>query len=684
MNDLVINTFGETGLLSKKIPNYKPRPQQIELSKKVQECIEKGVPLVTEGPTGVGKSLAALVPAFEHIQKTDEPVIVATSSIILQEQYYNKDVPMLEELYDFKVNPVLIKGRNNYLCPKKLNDARNGKVGFTSSDYGKIFQDVLNWAAVTKTGDKSELDFVPPFPVWSSVACIEQNECTSKQCPFYDICPYYRERRKMDTSKLVITNYHYLFNGLGEPGMLPLRSRVIIMDEGHEISSIARDFQERKYSMSSLKNQIDQFAKGSQKAQMSEIGESIFGLLADIEMDQVNATMTDMFVGLGHEYKKIVNKYYQRDFWQIGVPERTRLQKYVRAHIESLEFSVDSCDSYLNRFGFSFEDIPALMEMYGEDSVEWMVTVSKTMDYLFQRISLLKYFFAYEGERDDPNDIFWLQQNNESVSIHVKPTTGMGLTSPIFGEETDYVPIVMSATLAANQSFEHVREDLGITPQMGVQELIVSSPFDLHENVLWYLPKECPAGNEQGHIEFALSEMRKVIEELNGKTLCLFTSRKNLLEAQKYFSRILNPSIRILSQEDIPKQQIIDTMKTFDNAVILGTKSFFTGVDIQGQNLSAVLIDKIPFPMIGDPVNDTLMSQPRGFHKYSLPEAIISIKQGFGRLNRTASDKGIVAIYDGRLSTAKYKNKIFNSFDFKIQATQDWGRVQEYIKSILN
>lgn len=681
---LIDRTFNEDGLLAQKIKGYKVRTQQVELAKKIEECIEKETPLVAEAPTGVGKSLGALVPAFYHIHKTDEPVIVATSSIVLQEQYINKDVPMLEELYDFNVNPVLIKGRNNYLCPKKLNEAKKGKVGFSSTNYAEAFEDVLKWATLTKTGDKSELDFVPPTPVWASVACLEQNECQGKQCPFYNVCPYYRERQKISSSKLVVTNYHYLFSGLGEVGMLPDKAKVIILDEGHEISTIARDFQERKYSMNSLRNQIDHFAKAYQKALMSGVSDTVYGYIEEANINNVNGTMTDMFVGLTHEYKKIVNKFYQRDFWQVDIAQRTFLQKYATPHIETIKNAVEISSEYLKHFGFSFEELPAMLEIYGEDSVEWMVEVAKTADYLEQRILLLEYFFAYEKGADHPDDIFWLQMNNESVELHVKPTTGSGLTGPIFDEQSEYIPIVMSATLAANKNFDHVKEDLGITPNMGVQEIIVSSPFNLSENVLWYLPPNCPEGNKPGHIDFVLQEMRKIIEELHGKTLCLFTSRKNLIAAQDYFMKILPPSIRILSQEHTPKQQIIDYMKNHDNTVILGTKSFFTGVDIQGQNLSAVLIDKIPFPMIGDPVNDTLMSQPRGFHKYSLPEAIITLKQGFGRLNRTSSDKGIVAMFDGRLSTANYKNKIFNSFDFKIQATQDWSRVQDYIQRMFN
>jgi ATP-dependent DNA helicase DinG len=685
--DLVTVTFSEDGLLAKKIPNYKVREQQVALSQKIQDCIELEKPLIAEAPTGVGKSLAALVPAFEYIQKTDEAVVVATSSIILQEQYINKDIPMLEELYDFKVKPVLIKGRNNYLCPKKLKEIKNGGIGFTNSEQVHEFQDVLKWAQITRAGDKAELDFVPTHAVWSKFACIDNNDCNGKQCSFYSVCPYYRERNKMTTSKLVVTNYHYLFSAITSEGgnMLPPKTKLLIMDEGHEVNSIARDFQEQKYSMNSLKHQFDQFAKNMKAAEFSAVGESVFGLMTDMELDQVNGTLTDMFVGLAHEFKRVVTKHYQRDFWMIEVPERTRLQKYVTAHIETLNFAVSIAERYLNKFGFSIDDIPGIADMYGEDSAEWFVSVFRLKAFLEERSSLLHYIFSYDATMPIGDDIFWLEPLYDMVAVHVKPTTGAGITRQLFRKD-GFVPIVMSATLSANQSFDHLKSDFGIenAAQYPTEEIIVTSPFQLEENLLWYLPHEVPAGNEPGHFEFVLQEMKKIIDILEGRTLCLFTSRKNLLLAETYFKRILPKHIHVLSQERIPKHKVIEFMKANDHTLVLGTKSFFTGIDIQGHHLSAVLIDKFPFAMISDPVNDYLASQPRGFHKYSLPEAIISIKQGFGRLNRTTADKGIVAVYDGRLTTANYKNKIFNSFDYKINATRNWDDVLSYVKETLH
>lgn len=214
MRDLVGETFGGTGLLSKTIHNYIEREQQVVLANKIKTSIETKTPLIAECPTGSGKSIGALVPAFEHIMRTDEPVVVATSSIVLSEQYIFKDIPMLEKMYDFKVNAILIKGRNNYLCPKKLNEARKGNVGFTNSEQLKTFEEVLKWAVSSEQGDKNELDFVPSNAVWSQFACLDSNECTGKQCSFYSICPYYRERQKMNSAKLVVTNYHYLFHAI--------------------------------------------------------------------------------------------------------------------------------------------------------------------------------------------------------------------------------------------------------------------------------------------------------------------------------------------------------------------------------------------------------------------------------------------------------------------------------------
>ena len=683
VTDFIMDTFEDNGMLSRIIPNYKKRPQQVELASKIKECLEGKKHLLAEAPTGVGKSLASLVPAFEYIKKTDKAVIVVTSSIVLQEQYIQKDIPLLERLYGMDVSPILIKGRNNYVCPKKVQGVRNGNFGVGKSELIEEGMQVLDWALQTESGDKSELEFVPNHQIWAQFSCVEQNECTGKQCPFYNLCPYYNERSKVNSAKIVVCNYHYFFTAM-EVGkaMLP-ESDFIIFDEGHEMNAIARDFQEKKYTYRSLNSQLDMLHKSMETLKYEDFGYPS-RLIDDMELDMLSVSLNQMFMELNTEYKK--EQKTRKSFLMIGIPARTRLQKVANSHINALQQAITSLEEYLAKYGFTFENIQSMADYYGEIVTDWFVVAANTSEFFTEKLDLLKFIFAYDEKQDDKNFIFWMQPYGEAVSVHAKPLDGSGLINPLFksGEE-EKTCIVMSATLTANQEFNHIKKDFGIDgarDQYPVDELIVSSPFNLNQNLLWYLPQDCPAGNEPDHLSFVLEEMKKVITEMNGRCLCLFTSKRNMLEAERYFNNELPKHINILSQDSTPKQKIIDSAKQQDSTVIIGTKSFFTGIDIQGHHLSAVLIDKLPFPMIGDPINDYLMNEPMGFYTFSLPEAIISLKQAFGRLNRTVTDKGIVAVYDGRLETARYKNRIFNSFDFKIQATKDWNVVKQYIRDL--
>jgi ATP-dependent DNA helicase DinG len=265
--------------------------------------------------------------------------------------------------------------------------------------------------------------------------------------------------------------------------------------------------------------------------------------------------------------------------------------------------------------------------------------------------------------------------------MHIKPPTPSEFTEKLIDVESkNYIPVLMSATLTTNKKFDFIAGELGLNENR--KEIVVTSPFDLSENLLWYLPSNCPPGNAEDHQTFVLKEMLNVIEQLSGRTLCLFTSHFALRTATSFFRENLSSDIAILSQHETPKSIMIRQLRQNPNTVLLGTKSLFTGIDIQGQNLSAVLMDKIPFPMVGDPVNDYLMNQPQGFRKFTLPSAIVTIKQGVGRLNRTPEDKGIVAIFDGRLSTSNYKNLIFGSFDFNIKGTRNFEKVAQYAEDI--
>ena len=690
--DLVEEAFKEDGLLSKHFKGYSVREQQVELAKKIQETIKAGGNLVGEAPTGVGKSLAALIPAFETIVQHDAPVIIVTSSIILQEQYFFKDVPLLEKIFNYNVSPVLIKGRNNYLCRMKLNEFKAGNFTNTNSTNQKEITGILDWAEKTKRGDVSELDFQPKHAVWKEFATTGKNDCLGKQCPLYNECYYYAQRRKLNSSKLIICNYHYFFTAMNADGMLPSNAKVVIMDEGHEIAGIGRDFQEVKYTRKTTEEIFHNFLKMYSSIERSEgLATYMKNAMDYFELEIVNATRDQAFLALTKYFMGKKKPY--SDNVVLTKDDRKEIGKMFEGHLKAIKNTRDEIFSHLEKHGLNQDYRFSWEDYYSPEQIKWQISVEGLYDSMNELAVMLDEYMANKSEvasmlgfgDEEPEEtdgksevVYWVEKKNDFVSLHRKPASCADLTGKLFEDEK--AMIVLSATLAIAGNFDHLKKDLGINE---AEELVVTSPFDLTSNMLWYLPQNVPAGNSKEHQQFAINEMMKVIEKLHGRTLCLFTSNRNMTEAARQFQEKLPSDIEILVQNDIPKQKIIERMKANPNAVIVATRSFFTGVDIQGQNLSAVLIDKLPFPMIGDAVNDYLMSKDRGFFTFSLPEAIIALKQGFGRLNRTYTDKGVVALYDGRISTAAgYKNRIFNSFDFKLNGTTSWDEVCKFIDDI--
>lgn len=676
--------FGETGPLAKKFPGYSPREQQIELAVAIDESIESRTPLFGEAPTGVGKSFAALVPAFKWIQKSDAPVVVVTSSIILQEQYFYKDVPFLEELFGFKTNAVLLKGKSNYVCLSKTVEK---KVEASSTKEAEEMMALKDWASKTKTGDVSELEFTPSYPAWSEFSIVDEGECAGKDCPLFNQCFYYNRRRQMMSAKLIICNYHYFFTALKADKMLPAGIRVVILDEGHEITSIARDMQEESYNAFSYKR-INQMLATTQRKVKEEIGEIM--IADEIGLMPLLSTLQSTMENVAKFF--YAEKPPEKDKWTLRDMQKIRLAQIGEEHLTAVDECLESLSDYIERYGLNQNFRENWSDYYTDHQIDWQLALERFHDGVASRRKLARQFFQSSDSSLPKDVLLWIEPLGENnVTLRMKPTTAEPVTGPMFLKDfdankpmilQDATPIVISATLSVNRRFEHIKGDLGVTRK--VNEVSVSSPFELDKNLLWYLPKDIPAGNDAAHIAFVVDEMEKIIRVLHGRTLCLFTSIRSLQTASLHLRKILPKDIHVVVQGEIPKQRIIDQMKEYPNTVILATRSFFTGVDIQGQNLSAVLIDKMPFPMIGEPVNEWLMTGPNGFWKYTLPETIIAMKQGFGRLNRTVDDRGVVAVFDGRLATAQYKDHIFNSFDFKVNATRDFNTVKTYLEAILD
>lgn len=676
--------FAEDGKLSKVFDGYEVREEQLELSRKIHEAIEEQKPMLGEANTGVGKSLAALTGAATIIEETNRPVVIVTSSILLQEQYIQKDIPILKEATGYEYSETVAKGKGNYLCLEKLLTNRSK----FEMDEKEDMETIQKWSATTETGDFSELDFDLSYNMKKKVSIVEQNECKGKTCPLYHECFYYKNQRKIQSSKIIVCNYHYFFLALEIPNMLPDGIGAVIFDEFHEVINIARDILEVKSRVNDFETMNSMLAR-TQRAIQNKGNEE------GVDLEFAKHVHLEDFMSAKTEFHYEVTKWMMlnRD------PNKERLVitgelsesfgELLGSYYGNLSSLLEAINYWLNELR-GVDEVRLFNDGYEEDHTEWYVSVMKYRDFVegkYDDLELIhKTLLVSEENR---KRLIWLEQtpNNSYADIVSKPFDVTELLGSVMTTKTENqkkmiegaIPIGMSATLTAGGRFDHFKEQIGLKED--TVECIVNSPFDMTNNMLWYLPKDAPDGNQPGHNIFVLNEMSSFIDELKGRTMCLFTSVRSMNEAARHFESLYKGTdIKVMKQGDYTRKYIVETMRENENVVVVATRSFFTGVDIQGDNLRAVLIDKLPFPMIGDPINEYLMSQPRGFFKYSLPETIITLKQGFGRLIRTANDQGVVSVLDGRLRTKGYRNRIFNSFSFKLNGTTDKEKAITFAK----
>lgn len=665
--------FGEDGLLAHSLPGYVEREGQVAIARKIHEHVhkEKGI-LFAEGPTGVGKSIAALVPAFEMLRdRPDGFVLVVTSSILLQEQYLNKDIPFLENLFNFDASPTLLKGKRNYLCPQKLQLLKAAGP-MNNQENAHQHKQIMKWSEETKTGDKNELDFNPRYDVWKNYAVVEDGECQGKGCPMYSSCFYYNNREKSKDARIIVCNYHYYLLAKMNEGMLPGIPMMTIFDEAHESANIVRDFQESQLVPNSFANAATSFHNAAVKVD-DVTGGSMEHFVKSLNFAGLQLLLTDEAEIMHAFMKPLVgqyNSYLTLDPDNVPTFEASlrRIGKALQERYLEVKSEGSRLQSYIDDYGVSD---------WSDEEKKWANQVEQMEKLLFEKTMLV--LNAIKSPLDKEY-LTWIEaiRDKNMVSLHRKPFSASPLSSMVMFNSP---AVFISATLSVGESFAYYRKELG-APQEKTEEIIVESPFDLEQNLLWYLPEDCPEGaGNANHINFTLNEMESIARRLGGRSLMLFTSRSGLLQAVQHMERAFkDDDIYVLNQHEHPKDKIIQAMRQRPNVIVIGTKSFFTGVDIPGKNLSAVLIDKMPFPMIGDPVNNFLMSRHRGFWNFTLPETIITSKQAVGRLNRTVTDVGIVAIFDGRLRTKDYKRTFFKSFNFKINSASLPSELEEFMK----
>lgn len=655
--------FEENGPLRQLNESYRPRAAQIEASKHIHQGLQKPSNVIIEGETGLGKSYAYLIPICNEIaQNPNKKVVIATSGISLQEQLMYKDVPfvvnLMESIYpDIKgeIGYTLLKGRQNFLCNYKVDTLgiHDMKESMLTPELRSLKDFVMN----TKTGDFSELEFVPDSQTLKQVACTDKGECLGSNCEFAQECYYNKAKRKLSESNIIITNYHMLFSDINSGGRILPEYDVIVLDEAHETANIYREFDSKTCSLGAIQAIRN-------KASQARNDNDMVAKALNIEVFQDYITSFEIFSAA------IMTKYPKLESPQI---------------INSIgELPGRSLDELRQSAARACQEATAASEMFDDVGEYSSDEDLKSKGILQSLVTMCDDMFNFISNLDrlmiDENNVIWIEAVNGTASLNIKKVdTGQSIHDTLLNRE-NLTAIFTSATITVAGSFDYIKKQTGI--DLSSKDCITyigHSPFNLTEQQLWYLPSEALNGNDREFQSHVPTHIMEIIDQTGGGALCLFTSVRAMRDTADILRRYKGRQYNIMVQGDAPRTKLIERFRDDKDSILLGTKSFFTGVDIQGDSLRCVIIDKLPFPQPTDPVQQKLMERDNAFYKYSIPEMVISLKQAVGRGVRSVNDRCVIAILDGRMSTAKYKARINNSFGYKKTGTRDVTKIGEFL-----
>ena len=600
----------------------------------VAQAIRESSHAVIEAPTGVGKSFAYLVPLAQHALATGQKVVVSTGTIALQEQLINKDLPLLQRILP-ELKAVLVKGRNNYVSLRRLANAANGQETlFDTRDDAQSLRDISRWARETTVGDSADLGYEPPHQVWRLVQS-DRTNCLGRKCPTYDSCFFYKARKEMEEAHILVVNHHLYFSDLSlrdeHAGILPAHE-IVVFDEAHSLEDIATDHLGASVTEAQVRHFLDGIHSQRGKGLASD---PALGFLAD-----------------SAEHARIANAQFWKDVALLGIDrneETIRLtspNQIANPLSPALEAVAHALESALARA----DDDNRSMELKAH------ITKAFTIAGAIRAITALE-GDGYVSYANVP------RTNKGQISLSRSPLAIGALLKERLFDETPTV-ILTSATLAADDSerFLFLRRRLGLE---GGLSLRLDSPFDYAKQATLLLNQTALDPNSERYEAAVAAWLSDYLTDpdqgAKGGTFVLFTSYRQLQRVHDLVRPVLDRHRRFVLRhgDGMARSQMIDLFKRTGDAVLFGTSSFWEGVDVPGDALRHVIITKLPFEVPNHPVVEARHHeiQKRGgnpFMERTVPEAIIRLKQGFGRLIRTASDTGTVVILDHRILTKAY------------------------------
>ena len=641
MTDPIEHAFSCEGPLSQAIDSYRPRDGQVAMAKAVDEAMRTYGLLVAEAGTGTGKTFAYLVPALMSGAK----VIVSTGTKTLQDQLFDRDIPTVRSALGVPVSVALLKGRANYVCHYHLDRTRT-EGRFTSRDGARQLHAIAAFALRTRSGDKSELDEVPEdAAIWGQVTSTREN-CLGSDCPRYKDCFVMEARRRAMEADVVVVNHHLFFadvvlrdEGAGE--LLPA-SNAVILDEAHQLPETASLFFGESVSTAQLielarDSRVASIAYARDFAPLPEAAQALEKAARDLRMECGDS------------------------------PGRVP----VKAMASNSAF-MHAVDGVGKAIGVLIERLHMQAERHAD------------IDNCRERAYALAERLQRWRDGDEKDRVRWVEVFSQSAALNSTPLS----VATIFRKQLDAGQrawIFTSATLSVGNDFSH------FCSRMGLEDAATArwqSPFDFERQALLYLPRDMPDPNTPGYTPAVVSAALPLIRAAGGRTFCLFTSLRAMREAHRLLEEAFAAqglNFPLLAQGQGSRSELLDRFRSLGNAVLVGSHSFWEGVDVRGDALSLVVIDRIPFSPPDDPVLAARIEALErgggsGFLDYQLPEAAITLKQGVGRLIRDETDRGVMVLCDPRLVSRGYGRRILASLP-PMRKTRERAEAEAFFKA---